>query len=230
MKENGWAITVQGNGSTAEHRTAEQAAPGSTDPVWPPGEYLAVGRGSRCVKCWNHFVSLKKGKKLRTFSFALKLQEVYFEKYTLYMKIPGGKTKKCVVATDHEQQEWNMGIPSHSFMPKLNRPKYSWCCSKLIRTKSCGLPSLLSYTCFDSLRRQRKNPFQHPKYKTKGCDQNLYRQKVLCSCFLFMYLHAVKTNLLTFCYTFLVLCHLTLLHHSCFRPKYCQGSQEDSHT
>lgn len=55
----------------------------------------------------------------------LKLQEVYFEKYTLYMKIPGGKTKKCVVATDHEQQEWNMGIPSHSFMPKLNRLKYS---------------------------------------------------------------------------------------------------------
>lgn len=54
----------------------------------------------------------------------LKLQEVYFEKCTFYMKTPGGKTKKGAVVTDHEQQVWNMGIPSHSFMPKLNMLKY----------------------------------------------------------------------------------------------------------
>lgn len=52
------------------------------------------------------------------------MQEVYFEKYTLYMKTPDEKIKKGVVVTDHEQQDWNMGIPSHSFMPKLNMLKY----------------------------------------------------------------------------------------------------------
>lgn len=49
----------------------------------------------------------------------------------------------------------------------------TWYCSKLIRTMSHGLPSLLSYTCLDNLRRHRKIPFQHPKHKTKGCDQCL---------------------------------------------------------
>ena len=36
------------------------------------------------------------------------------------MKTPDGKTKKSTVVTDHEQQEWNVGIPGLSFMPKLN--------------------------------------------------------------------------------------------------------------
>lgn len=40
------------------------------------------------------------------------------------MKTPDEKIKKGVVVTDHEQQDWNMGIPSHSFMSKLNMLKY----------------------------------------------------------------------------------------------------------
>lgn len=36
------------------------------------------------------------------------------------MKTPDGKTEECAVVTDHEEQEWNMGITYLSFMCKVN--------------------------------------------------------------------------------------------------------------
>lgn len=65
---------------------------------------------------WKQFASLK-GRYFRC--FVCSFLSCKYSALKKKKKIPDVKTKSAVV-TDYEQQEWNLGVPGLSFMPKLN--------------------------------------------------------------------------------------------------------------